>query len=317
MRDQRSIDPTSRRGLFVGLVTLDLVYLVETVPSDNQKIVALDFALSAGGPAANAAVTFGYLGSRPELVGVLGSHPMTQLIRADLESWGVAIADLLPDRTASPPASSILVTQKTGDRAVISLNAVKAQAEESCIAAEIWQQLDRRAIDVVLIDGHQMAVGEAIARRAIAQSIAVVVDGGSWKSGFEAVLAHTDYAVCSANFYPPGCQTSAEVFAYLQACGISHIAITQGANPIQYCSCGISGTVPVPAVIATDTLGAGDIFHGAFCHFILQSNFPDALAQASEVAARACQSFGTRNWMGNPRRVQAENYGSEMGNSLS
>lgn len=307
MRDKGCIDLTSRRGLFVGLVTLDLVYLVEAVPSENQKIVALDYAMSAGGPATNAAVVFGYLGSRPEIVGVLGSHPMARLIRADLESWGVAIADLLPDLTASPPASSILVTQKTGDRAIISLNAMKAQADASCVTAEIWQQLEQRAIDVVLIDGHQMAVGEAIARRAIAQSIPVVVDGGSWKPGFEAVLAHTDYAICSANFYPPGCQTSAEVFAYLQACGVPHIAITQGANPIQYLSHGVSGTVPVSPITAADTLGAGDIFHGAFCHFILQSSFAAAIAQASAVAARSCQSFGTRSWMGKSHGVHAEN----------
>jgi len=296
------------RGLFVGLITLDLVYLVEAVPAANQKIVALDFGSTAGGPATNAAVTFGYLGNQSQVLGVLGSHPMVRLIRADLELWGVAIADLFPDQITPPPASSILVTQGTGDRAIISMNAVKAQANVSDVPAEIWQQMDQGAIDVVLIDGHQMAVGEAIAQRAIAQSVPVVVDGGSWKAGFETVLAHTDYAICSANFYPPGCQTLAEVFTYLQACGMHHIAITQGASPIQYLSHGIAGTITVPAITTiddpintpVDTLGAGDIFHGAFCHFILQSSFPDALAQAAAIAARACQSFGTRSWMGAP-----------------
>lgn len=290
----------SHRGLFVGLMTLDLVYLVEAVPAANQKIVALDFGSTAGGPATNAAVTFGYLGNQSQVLGVLGSHPMAQLIRTDLERWEVAIADLLPKRTAPPAASSILVTQETGDRAIISLNAVKAQADVGCITAEIWQQFDTGAIDLVLIDGHQMAVGQAIAQRAIAQSVPVIVDGGSWKPGFEDVLAHTDYAICSANFYPPGCRMSAEVLAYLQACGIPHIALTQGAHPVQYLSHGVCGSVCVPAVSTADTLGAGDIFHGAFCHFILQSSFPDALAQAADVAARACQSFGTRSWMGAP-----------------
>jgi len=288
------------RGLFVGLITLDVVYLVEAVPAANQKIVALDFGSTAGGPATNAAVTFGYLGNQSQVLGVLGSHPMVRLIRADLASWGVAIADLFPDRITPPPASSILVTQGTGDRAIISLNAGKAQANVSDVPAEIWQQMDQGAIDVVLIDGHQMAVGEAIARCAIAQSVPVVVDGGSWKPSFETVLAHTGYAICSANFYPPGCQTLAEVFTYLQACGIPHIAITQGAHPLQYFSHGVCGSVCVPAVPTADTLGAGDIFHGAFCHFILQSSFPDALAQAADVAARSCQSFGTRSWMGAP-----------------
>lgn len=291
----------SHAGLFVGLMTLDVAYLVEAVPAANQKVVALDWVTAAGGPATNAAVTFGYLGNRPQLMGGLGSHPMAQLIRTELASLGVAIADLRPDGTVPPAVSSILVTQGTGDRAIVSLNAVKAQANVSCITAEIWQQLDQGAIDVVLIDGHQMSVGEAIARCARARSVPVVVDGGSWKPGFETVLAHTDYAVCSANFHPPGCQTPAEVWAYLQACGVPHMAITHGENPIQYLSHGVYGTVSVPTVAVADTLGAGDIFHGAFCHFILHSNFPTALAQAAEVAARACQSFGTRGWMGEAR----------------
>ncbi|MCY7284866.1 MAG: sugar kinase, partial [Cyanobacteria bacterium CAN_BIN43] len=47
----------TKQGLFVGLVTLDLVYLVTALPQSNQKIVALEDSMTAGGPAANAAVT--------------------------------------------------------------------------------------------------------------------------------------------------------------------------------------------------------------------------------------------------------------------
>lgn len=36
---------------------------------------------------------------------------------------------------------------------------------------------------------------------------------------------------------------------------------------------------------AVDTLGAGDIFHGAFCHYVLRENFLDALASAAKIAA--------------------------------
>jgi len=46
-----------------------------------------------------------------------------------------------------------------------------------------------------------------------------------------------------------------------------------------------------------DTLGAGDIFHGAFCHFILQESWEDALGKAAEVASHSCRYFGTREWM--------------------
>lgn len=280
------------RGLFVGLVTLDLVYWVEEVPERNQKQVALDYAVAAGGPATNAAVTFGYLGNRAEVLAVLGKHPIRELILADVEAWGVSILDLQPDRLEPPPTSSILVTRSTGERAVVSLNAVQSQGDAAAIPPGVLE-----GVDVVLLDGHQMQVSETIARQARAQNIPIVVDGGSWKPGFDRVLPLADFVICSANFYPPGTRTISEVLDYLESLGISHCAVTRGEQPIVYRSLGKSGEISVPAVQTMDTLGAGDVLHGAFCHFCLQLDFASALAQAAEVASLACTGFGTRSWM--------------------
>ncbi len=281
-----------RNGLFVGMVTLDLVYLSAKLPGNNQKVVASDYTVAAGGPATNAAVTFSYLGNKSTILGVVGIHPITHLIRDDLESHGVAIADLDPTTTQPPPVSSIIVTQSTGDRAVISLNATKIQISSHQLPAEIDS-----GVDVVLIDGHQMTAGCAIAQLAKHNNIPVVIDGGSWKPGFEKILPFVDYAICSANFYPPGCSTSEEVIAYLAGVGIPHIAITQGEKPIQYFNRGVSGQIVVPQINAIDTMGAGDVFHGAFCHYILRQNFTDALEAATKIASHSCQFFGTRQWM--------------------
>jgi sugar/nucleoside kinase (ribokinase family) len=290
LRSQETLAPCS--GLFVGLVTLDLVYLALSAPSNNQKVVASDYTVAAGGPATNAAVTFSYLGNQGTLLGVVGTHPITQLIRADLASYGVAIADLNSNLSQPPPISSIIVSQGTGERAVISINAVKTQVEPKRIPTDILQ-----GVDIVLIDGHQMAAGQAIAQLAKANNIPVVMDGGSWKSGFERVLPFVDYAICSANFSPPNCNSTCEVFNYLSAAGIPHIAITRGENPIQYWSGGDYGSLEVPQIQAVDTLGAGDVFHGAFCHYILRGSFTDALVAAANVASDSCQFFGTRYWM--------------------
>lgn len=292
----------SRQGLFVGLVTLDIVYLAADLPDKNQKIVASDYTVAAGGPATNAAVTFSHLGNGATLLGVVGAHPMTQLIRADLAGYGVAIIDLDPTQSEPPPVSSIIVTGATGDRAVISLNAVKSQVPGNSLSlfppfSQGGSEGGLQDVDIVLIDGHQRSAGQEIARLAKSNNIPVVVDGGSWKPGFENLLPFVDYAICSANFYPPGCHSSEEVFSYLSNIGIPHIAITHGEKPIQYLSDGDIRWVEVPKISAVDTLAAGDVFHGAFCHYILQSNFADALAAASKVAAHSCQFFGTRRWM--------------------
>lgn len=290
-----------KTGLFIGLSTLDLIYLTKKLPERNQKIAALDQTIAAGGPATNAAVTFSYLGDRATLLSAIGIHPMSQIIRSDLETYAIKILDLASNRSALPSVSSIIVTQATGERAVISVNATKFQATSEQIPSDILQE-----VAIVLIDGHQMQVSYAIAQRAAPKAIAqqakaknipVVIDGGSWKEGFEKILPYVDYAICSYNFYPPNCQTQKEVFTYLQEIGIPHIAITQGDKPIQYLSQGELGKIEIPVVNAVDTVGAGDIFHGAFCHYILQNDFVKALTLAASIASFSCQFFGTRQWM--------------------
>ncbi|MCU0570885.1 MAG: PfkB family carbohydrate kinase [Oculatellaceae cyanobacterium Prado106] len=285
------------QGLFVGLTTLDLIYLVQDLPAPNQKIVALADAIAAGGPATNAAIAFHHLGNNATVLSGIGTHPLSQLVLADLAEWQVESIDLTPTRSAPIPASSILVTEGTGDRAVISRNAVQFQAEATAIPKDMMQRIEQREIDMVLIDGHQRQVGKAIAQQAKAQQIPVILDGGSWKNGLETLLPFVDYAICSANFYPPGCTQTSQVLDYLRAFQIPHIAITRGGQPIQYLSQGICGTVAVNAIQPVDTLGAGDVFHGAFCHYCLRLDFGAALAEAGAIATQACQSFGTRQWM--------------------
>jgi sugar/nucleoside kinase (ribokinase family) len=279
-------------GLFIGLTTLDFIYLTHSIPKPNQKLVAIDTMNASGGPATNAAVAFRSLGNHSRLLSAIGQHPSSQMIRHDLSE--LDLWDLLPDSLECPPISSILVTQSTGDRAVISMNAKRfpmAQLPTDLNAAELLT-----GVDVLLIDGHQMAVSASIAALAQANNIPVVIDGGSWKPGFETVLSWVDYAICSANFLPPNCVPNSPeaVFKFLADFEIPHAAITRGAKSILYSDRGQSGSIEVPVIQAVDTLGAGDIFHGAFCHFILQQSFPTALANASTVAARSCEYFGTR-----------------------
>lgn len=281
----------SKNGLFIGLITLDFIYQVLRYPHQNQKIVATDYLITTGGPATNAAFTFQSLdsNSKTTLLGVLGHHPMTQLIQAELEEKNIHLIDLDPTRFEPPPISSIMITEATGDRSVVSINATRSQISPTRIPHDILAD-----IDIILIDGHQMLVGTEIAKQAKQKGIPVVMDGGSWKAETERLLPFVDYAICSANFYPPACQTHEAVFDYLSLFDIPYMAITQGEKPILYRHNSQIESLEVPKVEAVDTLGAGDIFHGAFCHSILQKNWIEALSFSANIAAQSCQQFGTR-----------------------
>ncbi|MBE9066046.1 sugar kinase [Leptolyngbya cf. ectocarpi LEGE 11479] len=273
------------QGLFVGLMTLDCIYQAQRPPQANEKLVAQDVMMAAGGPATNAAVAFSALGGTATIMAAVGQHPVTALLREDLAHVGVGITDLTLQRQTAPPVSSIVVSAASGERAVISRNAVGLQVEH--------YPIDLTNIDVVLLDGHQMALSHQVAMAAQSANIPVVVDAGSWKPGFDQVLSLATVVIASANFQPPDGQTA---LTYLQGLGIPYVAITHGEHPITVSEQGQVSELPVPATAVVDTLGAGDIFHGAFC-YAWAGDFLAALAQAAQVASSSCQYFGTRAWI--------------------
>lgn len=291
---------TDRRpeGLFVGLCTLDVIQLVDHVPGPDEKLTAREQTVAAGGPAANAAVTFAHLGGAARLLTAIGSHPLALAVTADLDRAGVTLSDLAVHGTDPPAVSSIMVTAATGQRAVASTNATAHRLTPP-------DDLDAlvAACDIVQFDGHHMELATATARAARAAGRVTVLDAGSWKPGTQNLLPWIDVAVCSADFHPPGTRTPSDSLRFLQQQGVRWTAITRGGQPIEWAGPDDSGTVEVPTVPVADTLGAGDILHGALTHHLATERqlsaegFVRALRAAALVASRACASFGTRTWM--------------------
>ncbi len=275
-------------GLFAGLVTIDVHHLLHAYPRPNSKVLAERTGLYAGGPVTNAAVTFVHLGGVAHLYTAAGSHRLVEFIRDDLNRQGVELVDLSPERTEPPPVSSILSTGD--DRTVVTSPSPSGPGNLPDGFAE--------GADILLVDGFLPRLALAAAAEARSRGITVVLDGGSWKPVHRELLPLIDVAVCSADFHPPGTTTLDEVFGVLADSGIRRSAVTRGDKPIVFRDGERSGEIEVPPVRVADTLGAGDVFHGAFC-FALASGipFPEALCSAAEVASSSCRCFGTRAWM--------------------
>jgi sugar/nucleoside kinase (ribokinase family) len=280
------------KGIFVGLSTLDVVYGVDDFPSANSKVVARSQDVFIGGPATNASITFGHLGGQSTLVTAVGRHGLARVIIKELQRYSIQLIDLNPEFNQAPVISSISVN-KTGERNIVSANATRLTAQPAQI-----NEMALADAAVVLVDGHFMDACQAWSRAARARGIHVVLDGGSWKDGTDELLKSIDTAICSADYMPTGCSNEDDVLEYLRSSGVKNIAITNGPEPIRYVSDKTSGIVPVPKVEVVDTMGAGDIFHGAFCYYAsTRTPFVDALRRAASVAAESCRFRGTREWM--------------------
>ncbi len=280
------------KGIFLGLITADIVYYVPHHPYNNQKLKAERQQSFAGGPATNAAVTFAAFGNRAALITGLGRHLLARIAKKDLAEHQVELIDSTDQPKRPPILSAIMVDLSNGERSIVSSNTDFRKLRPDAINASILEDAD-----ILLLDGYYLPQAIQMAEWARLRHIPVVLDGGSWKEGLETLLPFVDYAVCSNVFAAPGCNDSTSVIAYLKSMGIENIAITRDEAPIiAYCQ-GKTTEVPVMRIKAVDTLGAGDIFHGAFCHYILQNDFLVSLERAAEVASMSCTSLGTRSWI--------------------
>ena len=311
-------------GLFVGLAVLDVIQLVDAPPGPDEKIVALDQTVAAGGPAANAAVAFAALGGRALLAAPVGAGPLAELIRADLTAHGVELIDCAAAPTArgaaaaGPSVSSCTITAATGERSVVSTNARARPDPAPLSALSDAVAAGAPAPDVVLIDGHNpplARIGLDLAERVGALRL---MDAGSWKDDAADLPGRCDVVAPSARFHPPGpagaLREPADVAAWLRGRGAGAVVLTRGSAPVLWWCGERSGSAAPPAVGAVDTLGAGDVFHGALALALARAlpgrrfggggeariapaALADAVASACVVAAASTEHFGTRAWI--------------------
>ncbi len=283
-----------KRSVFCGLLTIDLQFLLPSFPGVNSKSKAKEYGIYAGGPATNAAITSAFLGSNTSLITSIGKNNFTCMIEEELENHRVHFIDVDYSNDITPPFASIITSENNGDRTIFSYHP-KNEHEKMDLPGYILENAG-----VLLIDGFYPGIAEKLCQIAKEKNIPVVLDGGSWKPYTSNLLPYVDIAICSENFLAPGTCSHKEMIELLKENGINKIAITRGGEPILACHENRSFEINPPKIKPVDTLGAGDVFHGAFIHFFsLGYDFSSSLVAASYIATLSCKSFGTRNWMKN------------------
>ena len=277
------------RTVFCGLTTIDLIQQVETVPAANEKVVSSSALLDVGGPAANAARTAGALGAFPTLVSPIGPGIFGSMAHEWLREAHVHVVDLA---TEGDPAISAVAVDAQGHRAVISSN--NTGRTHGYPEPDI---LD--GASTLLVDGHLLDVQIALARTAENMGIPVVLDGGSYKPGIDALLKHVTHAIVSADFHIPGTKDDL-VLETLIWRGAKFAARTHGGGAIEAIIDQKAYSLPVQAVPAehvADTLGAGDVIHGAFVAALgAGQDELSSLSAAAQLASRSVESAGAMGW---------------------
>ena len=279
-----------RWALFIGRSVLDVSALVEDFPGPDGKVRALANDVIPGGSALNAAVTFAHLGGTASLATSLGAAgPMRAHLTSDLSARNVTVHDICDDPDYEIPLSTVVSTRSLGTRMIVN------GAGDDCESVSSRNDLILAGADLIQLDQYERHFVAAHGAALRAFEGPIILDAGGWKDWSPDFLRLADIPIVSEVFCPDGASAFAGMCAEL---GISRWAMTRGERGVVWYDRGDEVEIPALPIDAVDTMGAGDIFHGAFCHTFLEGgSFIEALNAANQIAGRSCAHVGTRSWM--------------------
>jgi len=281
--------------LCLGHAAFDLIYRIPAFPARPMKVPASSLVISGGGMASNAACAIARLGGDVRFAGVVGDDVFGALVAEDLTRHGVAIGHLAKVEGASTSVSSIVV-DAAGERLIINHrgSALDAAAPDFSTAVT--------GIAVLLCDVRWPRGARAAFAAARAAGVPSVLDADVAAPELLAELAQlADHVV----FSEPGfacwaghAADAANASDWLQSlvsAGCALAAVTLGERGVLYATPRGIARHPAFAVDAVETLGAGDVFHGAYALALAEgAAIDDALRFAAAAAAEKCRRSGGR-----------------------
>lgn len=293
--------------LCAGIAVEDHVYRIDRFPAPGSKTRAREYVAVGGGCAANAAVAIARLGGSASLAAPLGDgsgkDPVGHRILERLAAAGVDCAPSVRVAGARSPISAILV-DAAGERLIVN------DRDERLSQARLADpDALARGCDAVLVDNRFASFVLPLCHAGRQRGLPVVLDGDRPTAASDALLTLCTHVVFAADGLRATAATD-DLEAGLRAIAqrsAAFLAVTDGANGVLWLDRETSRRLPAFAVDVVDTLGAGDVFHGAFALALSEGRGEaDALAFASAAAALKCTRFG--GIAGAPGRLEVEEF---------
>jgi sulfofructose kinase len=287
--------------LCVGHAVQDFVFTVPVLPDRGAKYRARRFESVGGGPAATAAVAISRLGGHATLAARVGDDDAAGMILAELIGYGV---DCTHVRRCAGSASSVsaVIVDARGERMIVNHLDPSLPVDAAWLpsAASVGAR-------VVLADTRwpEGALAALVAARDA--GLPAVLDADRPVPADGALLRAATHVAFSS-----------DALADLTGIGDASLALAEVARGLQGWCCVTAGGDGVysyeqgkmrhdPAfdVPVVDTLGAGDVWHGAFALALAEgSRETDAVRFASAAAALKVQRSGGR--AGVPTRAELD-----------
>lgn len=277
--------------LVSGLATLDCLYSVPGFSAAAEKFVATDQQWEVGGGAANAALCIQRLRSSALLLSRVGDDFGGQLIQNRLQQQGVDCSALQVIKGAQSSSSSILLDPQ-GERQIVNFRGDFSDGEK-LTSHSIANNLTGQRFDAVLSDNRWLAGNTAALQLARTQGVPGVLDAEPpYCAELVSLATHIAFSAAGlVEFTGIEEPTSALQVASCQL--DSWVCVTHGEQGVWAIDHGTVRHFPAFAVTAVDTLGAGDVWHGAFSQQLASGQTESqAIRLANATAALKCTRKG-------------------------
>ena len=287
----------------IGQAVQDFVFSVDEMPHAAEKYRASGFQSVGGGPAATAAVAIARLGGVAQLAARVGDDAIAGLVVAELESYGVDCSLVKRLENCGSSLSAVIV-DKAGERMIVNHLDPGMDTSPGWLPQTLPDDVDAVLVDTRWPDGalHALKLArEAGVPSVLDADLPVPADG-------ELIRAATHVA-----FSAPGLADycgDADPATGLRAVAATTDAwccVTLGRDGVVYMSDGELHKLAAHEVSVSDTLGAGDVWHGAFALGLAErSSTGDAMRFASAAAALKVRNGSGR--AGCPTRRNVETF---------
>ncbi|HEY0852642.1 MAG TPA: sugar kinase [Bradyrhizobium sp.] len=280
------------RILCIGMPVRDLTFHTPGVPGRGSKENATAFDEICGGNALNAAIGIVRLGGRASICGPMGDARETssRFIFEQMKHEGIETTHLIHMPGLVTPISAVMI-DPSGERTIVTFR-----------DPQLWH-VKLPDFDTLLDDCHAILTESRCAEfctdlcaEAVRRGIPVVVDVDRAMSLREGLLNASTHLVFSSEPLQETADVSDDGQALHKIAKLtkSFLAGTRGPRgTIWLDEHGQLQETPAFHVHTVDTLGAGDVFHGAFALAITEGQeLREALRFASAAAALKCTRFG-------------------------
>lgn len=281
--------------LCIGHASYDISMPVDNYPKENTKYRIDNVVECGGGPAATAAFLLGKWGIDTTYKGVVGNDVFGNRIINEFKSIGVDTKYMEINDKVDTTISFILINKKNGSRTLFNYSNLYATFKNNTYDKDFTP-------DIIHLDGHNYN-GSIKALEKFPKAI-TVLDAGRINDDLLSLASKGDYLVCSKGFAETVAEkkfdfdnpsTLISIMETLEKKFKNIIVITLEDKGCLIKENNKLKLIAGLKVRATDTTGAGDIFHGAFVYGLTRNfNLEQICKFANITAGLSVLNIGTR-----------------------